>query len=305
MVELRRLISGGAFDVVHTHESKAGVLGRVAARGRVPAIVHTIHMASFGDGYSAPASAVFRRLERVCGSFTTFFVAVGRELADSYADAGIGRADRYTIIRSPIRIDSFLAVRDLTSETRQRTRGWFEVEVDSPVIVATGMLEPRKRFDLIIRELAPVLDQASATLIIAGDGPEKERLRSLALELGVPRRVRLLGHVDVIPDLLSIANVYVHASRAEGVSQVIMQSVAAGVPVVATRVEGLHEIDPSPVIEVAADGSGLRSAVSQALAGDHPPPADRGLLQPWTAQQIDADTEAFQRRVARHVERHG
>ena len=290
LFELRRLTDAHRFDVVHSHQSKAGILARLAARGRARAIAHTIHMPSFGPGYGAVTSAAFLRAERLFARFTDLYAAVGAELADLYANARVGPRDRFHIVRSPIDIGEFAAARAAEGAADDESRA-----------VAVGSLEPRKRFDLVIRCLADQLRRGDLSLAVAGDGPERKRLEALTHELGVDQRVRFLGYVEQPAQLIASAHVLVHASRMEGVPQVVIQALAAGTPVVATDAEGLREIAGAPIAIVDREGRGLAAAVALALASP-PPPIDLAALDPWRVEQVEDQLAAFDAHLRAVVE---
>ncbi len=291
-LKLRRLIRDVVFDVVHTHQSKAGVVGRLAARGIARAVVHTIHMASFGPAFGATGSAVFVLSERLCARWTDVIVSVGDELRRLYLAAGVGRPDQYTIIRSPIEIATFTALRALSAEQRVSTRVNLGLDASRRLAVVIASLEPRKRVDLVLQELAPLLRSGEADLAIAGDGPERERLASLAAGLGVAHRVLILGHVADIPGLLSAVDVLVHAATVEGVPQVTIQALAAGVPVVATEMIGLREVEGAPITIVPSSGTGLAEAVAGALRRP-PAPVPLEALDAWTSAEVDSAIAAL------------
>ena len=283
---LRRLISAGTFDLVHTHQSKAGVLGRLAARGQARWIVHTISLPSFGAAYSRGASAFFVLAERVTSRFTDAFIAVGSELVAMYLAAGIGDARRYHVIRSPIDIDAFLRVRAWGEEDRRVMRGLYRVDPNVPMAAVVATLEPRKRVGLVIRELAPEISRGSLSLVVAGEGELRSELEGLISELRIADGVRLLGHVDDVPAFMGAANVLVCAGSAEGVPQVVLQALAAGLPVVATNTIGLREVVGAPVSIVPRDGKGLAAAV-QASANATQTLVAAEDLDEWTAAAVD------------------
>lgn len=290
---LRRFVASEHFDVIHTHQSKAGILGRVAARGFIPVVVHTIHMPSFGSAFSPLPSNAFLRLERYCAEFTDVLVAVGAELVDIYLEASIGSAEKYIVIRSPIEIEKFAALRSLSEHERQRARQEFGLAPDLPTLLAIGTLDARKRHVQILEWLAPLLRDSRTQMAIAGDGPELGRLRLRAEELGIATSVRVLGRVDEPDRLFAAATVLVHAAIAEGVSQVIIQALAAGVPVVATHVEGLFEVDGAPVEVVPRDGRGFLEAVADICAGSRPRPVSLDGLAQWTAPEVSRQLTAL------------
>ena len=284
--ELYRLIRGRHYDIVNTHQSKAGILGRLAVRKHAAVVVHTIHMASFGPGYGRAISFVFRQLERHSARFTDLFVAVGEEVASLYSDAGIGRRDQYWIVRSPIGVDDFLRMRELNDADRRALRVTLGLPLREPLIVAAGLLEPRKRFGLLIARLAPILRRGDAMLVIAGTGQDEMPLRAQIAALGLTDRVRLVGYTRRMPDLLAVASVFVHAATAEGVSQVILQALAAGVQVVATEVEGLAELPEAHVRVAGRDGAALESLTSAALQTAGIPTPSRAFA-PWNDASIE------------------
>jgi len=283
--ELRSLIRGHRFDIVHTHQSKAGVIGRVAARGIAPVTVHTVHMASFGPAYNRLASSFFLQAEQVCARFTDVIVTVGSELRDVYLEEHVGRPDQYRVIHSPIDVEGLVGLRQLDDHEVARIRRDFGLG-DLPLAVSIGSLERRKRFDVVVRELADLLRAGRLHLAIAGDGPEREPLRQLTRELGVDEQVSLLGHVPDVGPLLRASNVLVHASKVEGVPQVIIQALAVGTPVVATEAIGLHEVTSDALVVVPTSGRMLAGAVESVLASTPPAPLPDDLSS-WSRPAVE------------------
>ena len=284
--QLRRLVRRYSFDVVHTHQSKAGVLGRLAARGTAPVILHTIHMASFGPAYNPVASMGFQVAERYCAPWTTRIISVGRELATMYLDAGIGRKEQYIVIRSPIDLTGLERVRSATPAERAAAKAAFGLSVDVPVALVLASLEPRKRVDLILRSLAPRIAAGRLQLLIGGEGPERGKLETLAAELDIADHVRFAGHMNDVALGLAAANVLVHAATVEGVPQVVIQAFAAGLPVVATEMIGLREFDEAPVEIVSPSGRDLADGVGRALA-EIPGPVPTTDLVEWAPASVE------------------
>ncbi len=297
---LRGLIARNGYDVVFTHQSKAGVLGRLAARDRARGVAHIVAMSAFGPGYPRPASMVFEQAERLCARFTDFIVPVGQELRRDYLAAGVGSDTQYRVVRSPIKVDAFLATRMLDAAQRGALRTQFAVPNGARVLVSVGALERRKRHALLIRSLTPLLASGAAVLLLAGDGPERDRLERLVAELGIARRVRFLGHIPNVDELLAVADLLVHASTAEGVPQVVVQALAAAVPVVATEVTGLREVDGAPVTVVPVNGGGLLEAAQRALEVRHVPLPVESFDQ-WTPASVLRQHEALREELRARV----
>lgn len=299
LLQLRRLMTQRQFDIVHTHQSKAGVVGRLAARGRATVVVHTVHMAAFGGGYSPLQSKLFRAAERSCGRLTDYLIFVGWELQKMYADAGIGHRDRRLVLRSPIDIDGFAAARHMTAEERRSARSLLGLKPDVPVVVAAGLLEPRKRFSLIVQSLAPLLRAGQLQLVIAGEGPLRDELAALVGRLDL-RGMHLLGYVGDMPRLFSAADLLVHASVAEGVPQVVIQALAAGVPVVATLSEGLCEVPGAPISVVDRSGMGLQAAVLAAVGAPREP-VPLSCLKEWRPDDVAGKLAIFHEHLREKV----
>lgn len=116
-------------------------------------------------------------------------------------------------------------------------------EVETLRIVAVGTLKRLKGFDVLLRALAPLQGGGFRfELLIAGEGPERDSLRYLASSLGLADSVRFLGEISDVPALLSHAQLAVHASRSEGLSNAILEAMAEKLPVIATAVGGTPEI---------------------------------------------------------------
>ena len=237
--QLRSLISRERYDVVHTHQSKAGVLGRLAARGRSRRMVHTIHMASFGPSYGRIGSATFKQAERFCAQFTDVIVSVGQELRECTSlPASASRISTWPFDRrSTSNVSRRFAL--TTAEERARARTSFGLPSGS-VIVTAAALEPRKRIGLIIEALASDLRSGSMVLAIAGDGGERSSLERQAEHAGLASPSASWDMSTDMPGLLSTAGVLVHAATVEGVPQVVIQALAAGVPAVATEMIGVR-----------------------------------------------------------------
>lgn len=234
VVSVRARIRRDGVDLVVTHQSKAGVVGRIAARlgGRVP-VVHSLSMASFGPGYGKIESVLFRSIERALAPLTARYVVVGADLARRFEIAGVA-SDKLTIVRSAVTLPAVRpqAVPPVPGIPDGRT-----------VVVSLGALEVRKNpldlvplFDLV-RSRVP-----DAFLAIAGDGPLAGRLQQEIDAAGLGDDIVLLGYIRPTEQLLWRADALVLLSNAEGLPQVLIQAAAAGVPFVTYDVDGGREV---------------------------------------------------------------
>ncbi len=226
--QLYRFIRRGRYHIVHTHISKAGILGRLAAYcAGVGRIVHTYHGDIF-EGYFGPfRSALFLGVERTVGLVTDRFVVVSKALQARYRSYRVGRRRVFFVVPNGIWTDSFPAPRP-----EARKGSW---------VGTAAMFYPIKRVDLFLEVARRVLQQRSdAAFVVAGGGSEEATLRQVARDLGDP--VRFLGVRYDMSELLSTFDVFVLCSDFESAGVSLMEAMLAGVPVVATHVGGVPEV---------------------------------------------------------------
>ncbi len=233
---LWRAMRGGRFDVVHTHSSKAGILGRVAAwLAGVPVIVHTSHGWGFNRHQPRHVFWLYVLLERMCARLSTVIVVVGSPNRDAGLALGIGRHEQYRLIRSGIEIESYRDVMLSRDEARDR----LGLPRESFVIGSVGRLAEQKSPLDLLAAFAPVAAaHPEARLVYVGDGPQRGELEAAVAPAGLRDRVHLLGLRRDVPELLRAFDVFALASRWEGLPRVFPQAMAAGLPIVATRVDG-------------------------------------------------------------------
>jgi len=225
--------------VVHTHSSKAGILGRLAARlERTPAVVHTIHGFGFTPLQSAPMRAVFRSVERLMARWTDHFIAVADCDRTRGVDLGLFAPERVSVIRAGIDLDRFSG-----AAGGEKVRAQLGIPADVPVITQIGNFKPQKAPLDFVRMAAGVHQRfPEAFFVMVGDGPLRTRAEALARELDVSHRMVFCGWWDDVPALLAATRVSVLTSRHEGLPCAVVESLAAGVPVVATAVDGVVEV---------------------------------------------------------------
>jgi glycosyltransferase involved in cell wall biosynthesis len=239
LASIWRIMRALSPDLVVTHQSKAGVLGRLCARQlRIPN-VSSLSMANFGPGYPAPLSALFRALERGLRRSTTAYAVVGHDLARRYEEIGVPR-HKLRVVRSGVRLP---APEDgpLLPEGLRRDLG---IPATRTLIVYLGSLEPRKNVLDLLDVLEGVHRRADDRpfLAIAGEGPLAETLDRSIRHRGLESDAALIGFVEAPLSLIAEADAVVLLSQAEGVSQVLVQAAALDTPFVAYQVDGVVEL---------------------------------------------------------------
>ncbi len=263
---LVRKIRRGNFHIVHTHTSKAGILGRLAAKlAGVPIVVHTPHGNVF-DGYFPPwKTRLFIAAERRTARWTDRLIELTPGGIEEHLAQGIGRRDQFVTIFSGIDLKPYSDARAQRAATRS-TLGFRE---DEFVVGAVGRLEPVKGFSYFIAAAENIAARApQARFVHAGDGSEASALRAKAGALN--GRVKFLGLRDDVPALMAAFDVLVVPSLNEGMGRVILEAGAAGTPVVASRVGGIPEIvrdGTTGLLVPPRDAQSIAAAVLS-LAGD-------------------------------------
>jgi len=277
-------------DIVHTHESKAGILGRLNFIGERRIRVHTVHMATFTEKrlQLSPSAFLSRILEHLASKKTDYLFFVGEELASIYRQKGIQGNISSSVVRSYVDIESFGKTKNRLSD-KLEIFDELKLAPESKIILTIGLLEKRKNHAFIIQSLAKLLASSSELhLIIAGSGRLKNKLVLLCKKLNVLHKVHFVGFRNDIPNLMNSADILVHASSQEGVPQVIIQAIASDVPVVALKACGTNEL--RHVTEVSG-GERIFSEAVEGLLLDSGFPARRQKnpidLRKWTRIEID------------------
>lgn len=228
-------------DIVHTHSGKAGVLGRLAAaRAGVPVIVHTIHGPSFGAFQGRVANWVFRSAEQRAARVTNHFVSVADAMTRQYLDAGIGRPDQYTTIRSGFDLEPYVAASNDPGLRRQ-----LGIAPQDFVVGKIARLFKLKGHDELFAVAAEVVKQIPHTkFLLIGDGPWRERFQKELAVRALSSHFIFAGLIppSEVPRHVGIMNCLVHLSRREGLPRALPQAMAAGKPVVAYDCDGAREV---------------------------------------------------------------
>jgi glycosyltransferase involved in cell wall biosynthesis len=263
---LSRELLRARIDLLHTHSSKAGILGRRAGRSAgVPRIVHTVHGWGFSPRTPRPARSVFVAAERAAASWADRLITVSEAVRDEGLKLGIGREDLYRVIPPGIDTTPF---QDLESIRRRgiELRADMGIPVDAFLAGSVGRLSPQKNPGMIL-DAARALPEVHWLWI--GDGP----LRT-AIERGIARenlssRVHLAGLRADPASFLGALDLFVLPSLWEGSPLTLLEASAAGVPIAASDVGGVAEIvPPSPAgrLFVAGDVPGFIEAVGASRA---------------------------------------
>lgn len=254
------------FDLVVTHTSKGGFLGRIAARlAGVPRVIHTAHGFAW-HGFTSAATTLFQiaspalrfyvTLERIAAHFCDLIISVNHEDRLDAVKRGVVPPEKIVTVLNGIDMARFSVVRSpgLRQQLAKEREGF--------VIGAVGRLAPQKGFEYLIQAMPDVLSHyPDCRLVLVGEGPLEAQLKTLAHSLKVADRCEFLGFRSDIPALLACFDVFAQPSRWEGLSITLLEAMAAARPIVATDIKGNREL-----VAHGVDGLLAASADSQALA---------------------------------------
>jgi glycosyltransferase involved in cell wall biosynthesis len=255
--ELRELIEKIRPDIVHTHSSKAGILGRMAAwkvfeasDNQRPAVIHTIHGPPFMPGDDLKTRAknwIYTIAERHAAKRCHTIVSVADAMTHQFLARGIGHPDQYITVRSGMETQRFL--KPAPGEDRDSVRASLGIPKDAFVIGTVARLAEHKGHDTLLDALSNDLrTDPRWRLLWVGDGWWADRLLARVRELGLEKQVITTGLVpqDRIPALMRAMDVLCHPSEREGLPRTVPQALLCAVPVVASDCDGTPEacLDP-------------------------------------------------------------
>jgi glycosyltransferase involved in cell wall biosynthesis len=246
--ELWRVLRRRRPDVVHTHTAKAGALGRMAAtlvnltlpRAQRAVIVHTFH-GHVLDGYFGPVgNRVVRAAEWALARLADRVIAISpNQRADLVERFGVVPADRVRLVPLGLDLEPFFS----TSSGPSAVRAALGAHRDDCIVGFVGRFAPIKDVPLLIRAFARFRERVPvARLVLVGDGATRAAAEELAGQLGLDRRVHFLGWRDDLVAVYGAMDLFALTSRNEGTPVSLIEAMAAGVPVVATKVGGVRDV---------------------------------------------------------------
>jgi glycosyltransferase involved in cell wall biosynthesis len=267
-LEVYRILSRGHYDIVQSHTSVGGVIGRLAGwAARTPVVLWTVHGLGAHPGHPAWKRLLLRIVESMLDWFTNHYVAVSEDLREQGVCAGIYRADKVTVIPNGLQFDHLPSVFDIAAKRKA-----LGIPAGCPVIGTVTRLEPQKANEVFLQAVARVISRVpNLVTLIAGDGPERKKLEELAAHLGLTGRVNFLGWRADAVELLGALDIFCMSSRWEGCPMVLLEAMAMRRPVVATDIGGVREIvtnEETGLLVALDDPEALANAVLHLLGDD-------------------------------------
>ncbi len=253
--------------IVHTHTSKAGAVGRLAAwLAGVPVIVHTPHGHVFYGHFGRLVSWLFLQAERLLATCTSRMVALTEAERDEHLERGVGRNDHFAVIPSGIDLEQFKRV---AGAVGRRPKG-VDCPPDALVVGSVGWLTPIKGHRFLIEAIARLKPSHPRLFaVIVGGGELKDELMALAVKLSVHDSVQLVGERTDVPDCLGAMDLFVLPSLNEGMGRALVEAMAAARPVIATRVGGIPAFvkdRQNGLLVPPGDSTALAAAIAELLS---------------------------------------
>jgi glycosyltransferase involved in cell wall biosynthesis len=213
-------------DLLATHSSKAGILGRIVARRLRMPVVFTVHGWSFTPGIAPPRAALYRLIERLAAPLSSKIITVSEFDRRLALEAGITTADRLATVHN--------GIPDVPAQRRASPGR------NPPRLVMVARFEPQKDHATLLHALAGLTGRAWE-LDFIGEGPLRGPMEQLVRTLGLGTRVRFLGQRQDVDACLAAAQISVLTTNWEGFPLTVLEAMRAGLPVVASAVGGVAE----------------------------------------------------------------
>lgn len=310
--KLYRLIKKDRYHIVHTHSSKAGVLGRLAAwLAGTPIIVHTLHSLVFHDYQPWIINRAWWAMKKICAPITDYFISVSEVIMEKAIAAGIAKSEKFRTIYSGMELDWFLNAKFDTDKVKRE----FDIPFDSPVVGKIARLFPLKGHDQLMDAAPEIVKRVpNVRFFLIGDGILLEHLQDRARKYGILDNFVFAGLIDRerIPEMISAMDVVVHTSLREGLARVLPQSLAMGKPCVSFDIDGAREVvinDFTGYLVKAFDSKGVADGIARLIEdaelrkkfGEN---GKRHVDPRFRAEKMVADiSEVYQMLLKQHADR--
>jgi len=269
LFQIKKIIKRISPDVVHTHNSKAGVIGRFAAwLSNVKLIIHTIHIVSF-IGVNFFTKTVYLIVEKITSFITDEFINVSKGTMEIYLKYRIGRLSNHHVIYSAFDVDK------VKNANKHQALNDLNINLNlnsSKVIVSIGRFEKVKRHKELIETFNKILSKfPNAVLILVGDGELLIESKQLSKKLNLEENIIFTGFTVYPEKIIALADICIMNSEREGLSRAMLQYLAGGKPVICSDIYGVKEVMKDEINGCffdLKDSKGLYNKISLLLSND-------------------------------------
>lgn len=240
LIQLFSLFRREKPDIVHTHSSKAGILGRTAAfLARVPVIIHSFHGFGFNRRQPLAVRLSYQLAERLCAALSGCLIFVSKTNMEDAGSLGIGNPSLYRIIRSGIPLQNYPA-KNVDAAAKRKELG---LAPEGPLIVSVGNLKPQKNPADFVRVAEIVLkSHPRACFLFIGDGTLRGEMEKMISRAGISGRCVFAGWRKDIAEILSISGIFVLTSLWEGLPRSLVEALKSGLPAVCYATDGVKDL---------------------------------------------------------------
>lgn len=238
LVRIMNVLNRFKPDIVHTHTPKAGLIGRVAARLLHIPCIHTVHGIGCDISAMSLVEKVYLTCERLAAKLSAVQVMVSEGLRKTSVEHGLAPDGKVRVISGGFDARQFAKL-----PTRSQARAALGLPVNGVVIGTVSCMKTGKRVGDFVEVCKQVRSAIpNMTAVVVGDGELRQEIQCQIDREGLEESVRLLGWRRDVPAIMAAMDVFVLMSAHEGLGLVVLEAMAAGVPVVSTRVDGCIEI---------------------------------------------------------------
>ncbi len=237
--ELIHLMRQKRYDIVHTHNSKAGFIGRLAAKiSKVPIIIHTIHGFAFHEYEMPPRRILFILLEKFAARYSDKLITVSEPLREWGLKLNIGKPSQYVTIYDGIEAEKFKINIDI--DAKKKGLG---ISPKEKVIGVVAKLWEGKGHEAILEAAHEVIKEIpDVKFLFVGEGYLRNKLEKQVRKMGLSDQVIFTGFRSDIPEITATFDIALLVSLFEGMGRVLLEAMISGKPVVATKVGGIVDV---------------------------------------------------------------
>lgn len=240
--ELVRIFKNERYDIVQTHSSKAGIIGRLAAKfARVPIIIHTVHGLPFHEYQSKYLYHLYVTIEKFSARLCHHLMAVTHTIVEKSLKRNIGREEQYSVIRSSLDMEYLLNLEVDVNEMKKV----LGISSNDKVIGKISRFSPLKGHKYLFDVIPDIVQKyPNVKFLLVGSGEQEIEFRELVKEKKIEKYVIFAGLIDhdKVPNYIALMDIVVHTSLLEGLARIMPQSFVLGKPIVSFDIDGAHEI---------------------------------------------------------------
>lgn len=262
--KLKKIFKERQFDVVHTHSSKAGVIGRAAAwKAKVPFVAHTVHGQAF-HRYEKPwKNFLYIHAERWAAKRCHKIYAVAQAMIDQCVDAKVAPREKYKVVYSGMDIEKFL-----NAKPEPELREKLGIPPDARVIGTVARLFPLKGYEYFLpfaHSVANVCPEIH--FLVVGDGPMRDKMDEKIANMGLEGHFHFAGLVppDEVYRYIALMDILVHLSLREGLPRCVVQALASGKPALGFQLDGTPEVIIDGETGYCAQAKDTKTVIASAL----------------------------------------